>query len=426
MKKRLVLISFLLTAAAMLCMAIGGTEPDPPATALSGEVEFLTFWAGGVEAEATEAIIEAFNEKYPDVEVTVIPKPSDNIMTSINLNLSSSAPVDCFMFWAGPGLRPLIDADQVAPLTDIFEKLDYDTIAQGVKSQSRFDDLGDMPWCLPITTGSFQIFYNLNVWEKAGLDEGDVPRTWSEFLEVCEKIKNSGVPPLVRNIETAGTPARAWMEKLLDRTAGAEYTDGLAHGTASYNDDRFRRADDLWDDIREYWHPDVGVMQYNEAYMAFARGEAAMQLIGSWIIGSYETEMGLVPGEDYSAFAFPEIDPGVTQYETYFTGNALVLSKHGAENEAAKEFLAFWGTEEAQNIFASFVPGLVAVEAVTYQSPILAVINKELAGRPTHMMFVPDITVETDMMKEFEKRALGVSDQEEAISQLVKLQESVK
>ena len=426
MKKRLVLIAFLLTAAAMVCTAIGGSEPKTPPTTLSGEVEFLTFWAGGVEAEATEAIIEAFNKKYPDVKVTVIPKPSDNIMTSINLNLSSSAPVDCFMFWAGPGLRPLIDAGQVAPLTDIFEKLDYDTTAQGVKSQSRFDDLGDMPWCLPITTGSFQIFYNLNVWEKAGLDENDIPRTWSEFLQVCEKIKATGVAPLVRNIETAGTPARAWAEKLLDRTAGAEYTDGLAQGTASYDDDRFRKADDLWDDIREYWHTDVGVMQYNEAYMAFARGEAAMQLIGSWIIGSYETEMGLVPGEDYSAFAFPQIDRGVTQYETYFTGNALVLSTHGAENEAAKEFLAFWGTKEAQDIFASFVPGLVAVEAVTYQSPILAVINEELAGRPTHMMFVPDSTIDSDVVKVFEKRALGAVDQETAIAELEKLRASVR
>ena len=151
-----------------------------------------------------------------------------------------------------------------------------------------------------------------------------------------------------------------------------------------------------------------------------------MQLIGSWIIGSYETEMGLVPGEDYSAFAFPQIDRGVTQYETYFTGNALVLSTHGAENEAAKEFLAFWGTKEAQDIFASFVPGLVAVEAVTYQSPILAVINEELAGRPTHMMFVPDSTIDSDVVKVFEKRALGAVDQETAIEELEKLQNSVR
>ena len=394
--------------------------------ALSGKVDFITFWAGGVEADATEAIIAAFNKVYPDVKITVIPKPSDNLMTSINLNLSSSAPVDAFMFWGGPGLKPLVDAGFVAPLTDIFKQINYDKIAQGVKSQSRFADTGDTPWCLPITTGTFQVFYNMNVWKAAGLGDKDIPRTWDQLLAVAKKIKASGVAPFVRNVETAGTPARAWMEKLIDRTAGAEYTDALASGKASFDDPRFRKADALWDQLRPYWHPDVGVMQYNEAYMAFARGQAAMQLIGSWIIGSYQTEMGLVPGKDYSAFAFPSIDPKVTQYETYFTGNAVVLSKSGAKSEAAKAFIAFWGTVEAQQIFAKFVPGLVAIESVKYDSPILAVIAKELAGRPTHMMFVGDTTIETDMMKLWEKRALGMTSPEEAIKQLVKLQQSVK
>jgi len=216
------------------------------------------------------------------------------------------------------------------------------------------------------------------------------------------------------------------MDKLIDRVAGADYNIALQQGKASYDDPRFRKADSLWDQLRPFWHPDVGVLQYNEAYMAFAQGQAAMQLIGSWIVGSYQTEMGLVAGKDYGAFAFPIVDAKIPTVETSWGANALVLTKSGAKSEAAKAFITFWGTLQAQQIFAKFVPGQVAVQAVKYESPILVMINKELAGRPMHLQFTPDMTIDTDLMKVFEKRALGAMSQDEAIKQLVKLQASVK
>lgn len=47
---------------------------------------------------------------------------------------------------------------------------------------------------LPYGVNAIQIVYNKNAFEKAGIAE--VPKTWNEFLEVCEKLKASGIVPM--------------------------------------------------------------------------------------------------------------------------------------------------------------------------------------------------------------------------------------
>lgn len=47
---------------------------------------------------------------------------------------------------------------------------------------------------LPHGVNAVQIVYNKNAFEKAGIT--DVPKTWNEFLEACEKLQASGIVPI--------------------------------------------------------------------------------------------------------------------------------------------------------------------------------------------------------------------------------------
>ena len=47
---------------------------------------------------------------------------------------------------------------------------------------------------IPYQPNVFAFFYNKDLFEQAGITEE--PKTWDEFLDVCEKIKASGVTPI--------------------------------------------------------------------------------------------------------------------------------------------------------------------------------------------------------------------------------------
>ena len=49
-------------------------------------------------------------------------------------------------------------------------------------------------YAIPWDYSSKEVVYNKNVFEQAGITE--LPTTWDEFLDVCQKIKDIGVTPL--------------------------------------------------------------------------------------------------------------------------------------------------------------------------------------------------------------------------------------
>lgn len=51
------------------------------------------------------------------------------------------------------------------------------------------DKLLTMPY-QPYITG---VWYNKDLWEKAGLTDEDIPETWQKFLRVCRKLKISDI-----------------------------------------------------------------------------------------------------------------------------------------------------------------------------------------------------------------------------------------
>jgi len=402
---------------------------------ISGEVSFATYWGSGAEAEAVDAVAEMFMEKYPNVTINIIPNDSETMVATTTMNMSSSKPWDTFMYWIGAQTATLAAADFIAPLDDVFENTKYDEIAPSVSAHSRYEDkLGNnSPWCLPINYGKYVVFYNTHVWENAGLTENDIPETWKDFIKVLDKIKESGVPPIVRSAGIAGYPSGIWFEQFLLKTSGTEYRAAIEascnlpieEGDASWDDAKFRKADDYWDIMEKYWHPDYKTLKYDEAYQIFARGEAGLQMIGDWILGSYQTDMGLIPLEDYSSFAFPIIDPGIEKTEPTWGGNALCLSKSGAENEAAVKWIEFWATPEVQQFYANKVPVTMAISGLQYDSPMLGRNAEVTKGAPTVLQFQTETEIFYPTLEVWDNRSLGVITQDEEIEQLEQLRLSI-
>ena len=378
-------------------------EPFP--STISGEVDCISYYTAGVALDAFNEVYENFKEDYPNIELTIIPKSVDEIITVIQTNLVSSDPVDCFFWWADERQQPYVEQGLIAPLTDIFDSTNYDELAPGVYSYSRFRGFGDTPYNVPYNNMTHAMWYNVAKFEEAGIKSA--PETWDEFLEVCEKLLDAGIYPLGRNKEPVGHPCFMYLEKFWQRTLpDNSYRVGLKTGDLSADTPEMRKALSYFDELLPYWHPDSISNGYVETYQGFARGDFAMQMMGNWIVGTYEVDMELIPFVDYDMFMFPEIDPNVPKMETGST-NVIVLTTTGKDNKAAQAWVAYWTRPETQKIFCSKMGQLPAIASVEVENPMLAKHLELLIGRELfHEMALP-AAIDTDICLLIEERAWG-------------------
>jgi len=419
MKKALAM-SLVLMVMSMAFAGYGQASGEGPfPSTISGRVKFMSYWTGGVEAEGLALVADKFMKDYPNIELTIIPKPGDEVYTALQINLASSDPVDSFMFWPDEALQPFVEAGLVAPLTDIFTATNYDEIASGAYNWARFRGYGDTPYCLPINKLIFATFYNVHKFEEAGIE--NVPETWKEFLDVCERLMDAGIVPFAKSAGTIGLPHFSWLDRFFMRTMSDDtYRISLKIGEGSWDTPEFRKVDSYWDDLLPYWHPDCVSLTYGDIYMMFARGDIAMQTIGSWIIGSYESEMGMVPFEDYDMFLFPIIDPDIPLRETG-NSNSIQLSMPGKDNKAAQAWVAYWARPETQQLYCNYTSNMPAIEGVAIDSPMPAKIAEAVKGRMLYYQWQQGPSLHELVVNEIEKRSYRITTIDECIEDLEKI-----
>jgi multiple sugar transport system substrate-binding protein len=62
-------------------------------------------------------------------------------------------------------------------------------------------DVNGSIYAVPVVNYAYPLFYNKDIIEKAGITE--LPKTWSEFKEVCQKIKDAGFYSFALNLDAA-------------------------------------------------------------------------------------------------------------------------------------------------------------------------------------------------------------------------------
>ena len=150
-------------------------------------------------------------------------------------------------------------------------------------------------------------------------------------------------------------PAQFWFDYLILRTAGADYRAALMAGEASYDDPEVIRAMELWKELIDVGcFPDGATsnsLSWTDAADQLVAGEAAMNLMGTWIMG-YVNGNGFEGGVDYDFFEFPVVDEGVPSAVVGPVDG--MVSAAGAKNpEGAMELLAFLSRPDIQSAWAA-------------------------------------------------------------------------
>ena len=210
MKKSFVRVAAGASALAMLMAGCGGATSSSGTTssgstssgstssggaARSGKE--LTYWSMWNSTEGQAKVIQEAADAYYEatgVKINIEWKGRD-VKTLIGPALDAGEKIDFF------DTDYMNNAQQngkyLADLTEMAEAADYEShalpvLVENVKSWSD-GKLTVIPY-QPYTTG---VWYNKAMFENAGIEAE--PKTWEEFLDVCEKLKASGVNAITCN-----------------------------------------------------------------------------------------------------------------------------------------------------------------------------------------------------------------------------------
>ncbi|MGP4088659.1 ABC transporter substrate-binding protein [Streptomyces sp. KR55] len=338
---------------------------------------------------------------------------------------SPNAP-DVLFNWGGGSIKAYQEADQLVDLTDTIKNdpVLKDGFLPSVLAAGSLDGRNygiPMRGMQPVI-----LFYNKAVFTEHKLQP---PTTWDQLLDNNAKLKKAGITPFALGGSDIW-PELMWLEYLVDRIGGPEVFERIKNGDASgWGDPAVLKAAETVRDLIDdgaFGEGFSSVSYVNGGAPAvFAKGKAAMHLMGSW---EYSTQLGKFPDfakNDLGWAAFPTVEGGsgdvrnvVGNPTNYWSVNARTRNKDAAiaflkdcASEAyAKDLVANGDIPTTSNAdalldaapnpeFAKFQYEMVeqapaftlswdqAVDP-SVQTPMLTEINKLFVGKSTPSRFV--------------------------------------
>lgn len=158
-----------------------------------GGKALVTFWYGfgGPLGESLEGLIADFNARHPDIQVTGVSMGqyaalSQKIMAAIAAGKPPTL-AQVYENWTAN----FIEAGAIVPLENFIEGPNglnqkdlediYPVFLEGGTFQGKL-------WTFPFNKGLPALYYNKEMFQKAGLDPKEPPQTWEEFRSMARKL----------------------------------------------------------------------------------------------------------------------------------------------------------------------------------------------------------------------------------------------
>ncbi|KHC91507.1 Extracellular solute-binding protein family 1 [Thermotoga sp. Mc24] len=296
-------------------------------------------------------LVKMFEEKHPEYDVVVNTFPHEDFKTLLRTWLNSDEAPDVVTWFAGERMRYFASKGLLESMDNIFAPQTFeDYFPASFRSACEYD--GKI-YFIPQSWYWWGVYYRKSVFEKYGITP---PRTWDEFLKVCETLKENGITPI-----TIGTkylwPAAGWFDYLDLRVNGLDFHLKLTAGEIPYTDSRVKKVFEYWKQLVEkgYFLENHSSYTWQEAAAFLFRGEAGMYLIGQFIKDVAPASVK----DDLDFFRFPVINPEIGLYEETPIDGFMIPAK-AKNKEGAKVFLRFISEKDIQEYFAAKLGRLAA------------------------------------------------------------------
>ena len=304
------------------------------ARAANEPLKFWQFYApGGQEPGQVKwftDMVKSWNDQN-DVKVELDYVPNADYMdgTKLPTAFASGQGPDIFIISPGDFLRyynggVLLD---LTPFIDDKAKADF---PEGIIASRKVDD---KIYALPMEVEPMAMYYSVDAFDKAGLNENDVPKTWDQLLEVGKKLTTDKRYGVLFDTSPGYYQNFTWYPFLWQ--GGGEIA---KDGKSAFNSPATIQALKFWQDtIKMGISPRKGLGGGGgDSAPNLGSGFCAIQNVGIWAIAQLRDA---APDFKFGVFKLPTPTGG--KYVTVGGGWAFVANAKGKNPEAAGKFCAW-------------------------------------------------------------------------------------
>lgn len=293
-KLRKIFSAMLVSTLSLSLMAGCGDSSNETKTDESGAtvIKFGIHVANPEEQEpVTYNIVQAFN-KANEGKYKVEFEAADTETHSKNMKLKAEDGTLPQIFWIeGSEASEYSEAGVLMDLTEFLDENTEIKKALGGMEAAFKDDNGQIG--LPYQCNVQGIFYNKELFDKAGVSYPTDDTTYDEFVEMIKALKTSGVTPLAIGSKNSGFAMWEFNE-FLARYGWEDNIENILSGSDKFNNAELLACFEKLKGLKDAGaFPDnMATIEYFDAKQLFDGGSAAMFGTGQWDCAEFDENIG--------------------------------------------------------------------------------------------------------------------------------------
>ncbi|WP_432564396.1 ABC transporter substrate-binding protein [Kineococcus sp. SYSU DK003] len=313
--------------------AAGSAEYSAPDADLQARITY-GLW-DQTQVQALQQNIAAFNEQFPNIEVSVNVTPFSEYWTKLQTQATSDTLPD--VFWMnGPNFQLYASNGKIAPITGAVDAGDIDP-ANYPEALTELYSLDDVRYGVPKDFDTIGVWLNTALFQRAGVEVPSPDWTWDEFTDTAVRLSQALAAEGAFGAAGGMDGQTTYYNTILE--AGGQV---IADGKSGYASTQSQEGLQFWADlIAAGGSPTVQQLTDTTADQWFTSGKLAMYWGGSWFRAAL-TDTDLV--DTVTVLPLPR---GAAQ-ATVVHGVSNVVAASSKNLQAAQALQVFLAGEAAQ------------------------------------------------------------------------------
>lgn len=299
----------------------------------------MSVWGSLSDQEAYQARLDLAAEEFPNITVELLYTPDDYDQRIQTMMAGGDAPD---IVQLAEGIHSFSSRGQLLPLDDLVETAGIDLEARFGTNHLQYQYEGSL-YALPDRGGAMIVYYNLDMFDAAGVDYPTADWTWEDFLAAAQALTIRDGDEVTQYGFAAGGWWPWWMSFIYQNGGAVLDEEGMPAFTTEETIEALQFYNDL-----VYTHAvapspeDYANLGTNSPDPLFAQGKVAMIMTGFWNIASLRD----APDINWDiAPVWGNVERGTVAF-----GSGLAISSETAYPEEAFQIIDFLTDEAAQTV----------------------------------------------------------------------------
>lgn len=354
-----------------------GTAAQTTTSAPAAEKVELKFLHYQVEAvDAFQKLIDGFTERNPNIKVSMDAIPTKDWSTVLSMRIAANDTLDVLGVHPVPDIKKnypvVIDNNILMDLTVQPVLKNYgDVFSNDVKVDGKV-------YMIPLSVNPYGIFYNKDLFKQLNLS---VPKTWKEFMSVCEKVKEAGTTPMGLGAKD-GWPVEMFEIGLSPTILGVKYPGGdfyqkALDGETNYDDPAYLEIFTKFQEMSKYFNDNPLGVGYNEAPALFVSGKVAML---PDLASSAPMISDAKPSFEVGMFAMPGSDTVAPSDIPVKMGLCMAIANKSQHKDESIKFIEYLSEKDVYSEFVKTMKYLPTQTGITSDDKLVNEISQYISS----------------------------------------------